>query len=110
MLDTDQVALAAIALANGFTLERLAHPDGGADKLFPDGRWADHGGPHAQARGGDRTVSRAPRVDPDLRLAVALRHSRELIRRDRWTPEQLHAYQRSRLTEVVRHAIVHSAF
>ena len=43
-------------------------------------------------------------------LAVALRHSRELIRRDRWTPEQLHAYQRARLTEVVRHAIAHSAF
>ena len=35
VLDTDQVALAAIALANGFTLERLAHPDGDADKLFP---------------------------------------------------------------------------
>ena len=35
VLDTDQVALAAIALANGFTLERLAHTDGGSDKLFP---------------------------------------------------------------------------
>jgi AcrR family transcriptional regulator len=35
VLGTDTVALAAMALANGFTLERLANPDGGADERFP---------------------------------------------------------------------------
>jgi len=34
-LDSDQLAMAAIALGNGLTLERLAHPDGVPDELFP---------------------------------------------------------------------------
>jgi len=34
-LDSEQLAIAAIALGNGLTLERLAHPDGVPDELFP---------------------------------------------------------------------------
>ncbi|HJU96458.1 MAG TPA: TetR/AcrR family transcriptional regulator [Jiangellaceae bacterium] len=34
-LDSDQLAMAAIALGNGLTLERLANPDGVPDELFP---------------------------------------------------------------------------
>jgi AcrR family transcriptional regulator len=33
--DTDEVAMAATALGNGLTLERLAHPDTTHDQLFP---------------------------------------------------------------------------
>jgi phenylacetate-coenzyme A ligase PaaK-like adenylate-forming protein len=43
-------------------------------------------------------------------LAAASRLSRELMRHDRWTPDRLVAHQRSRLTELVRHASAHSAF
>jgi len=35
LLDTEQGAMAAIAMGNGFTLERLAHPDSVPDELFP---------------------------------------------------------------------------
>ena len=34
-LDSEQLAMAAIALGNGLTLERLAHPDGVPDERFP---------------------------------------------------------------------------
>jgi AcrR family transcriptional regulator len=34
-IDSDQLAMAALALGNGLTLERLAHPDGVPDELFP---------------------------------------------------------------------------
>ncbi len=43
-------------------------------------------------------------------LTVALRRSRELVKRDHWSSAQLYAYQRSQLTELVRHATAHSAF
>ena len=33
-LGTEEVAMAAAALANGLTLERLAQPDGVSDELF----------------------------------------------------------------------------
>ncbi|TCM49015.1 TetR/AcrR family transcriptional regulator [Kribbella sp. VKM Ac-2568] len=36
VLSTDEVAMAAAALANGLTLERLAHPDGVSDERFAD--------------------------------------------------------------------------
>jgi AcrR family transcriptional regulator len=34
-LELEHVAMTAIALGNGFTLERLTHPDGVPDELFP---------------------------------------------------------------------------
>ena len=40
-LPTDDVATAAAALANGLTLERLAHPDGMSDETFASSpRWS----------------------------------------------------------------------
>lgn len=36
VLRTDEVAMAAAALANGLTLERLAHPDGMPDERFAE--------------------------------------------------------------------------
>ena len=43
-------------------------------------------------------------------LAGAMRLARELIAHDRWTRDQLEAYQRRRLGEVVAHAVAASPF
>jgi phenylacetate-CoA ligase len=43
-------------------------------------------------------------------IPVALRRSRELVRRDRWTGARLRAHQRALLGELVRHATANSAF
>jgi phenylacetate-CoA ligase len=43
-------------------------------------------------------------------MAGAMRLGRELIGHDRWTPEQLEAFQRRRLGELVRHATASSPF
>ena len=43
-------------------------------------------------------------------LTGAMRLARELIGHDRWTPDQLRAYQRRRLAEVVGHAVAASRF
>ncbi|HEY7606481.1 MAG TPA: hypothetical protein VID07_06895, partial [Actinomycetes bacterium] len=43
-------------------------------------------------------------------MAGAMRLARELIGHDRWSPEELEAFQRRRLDEVVRHATASSPF
>jgi phenylacetate-CoA ligase len=43
-------------------------------------------------------------------IPVALRRSRELVRRDRWTATRLRTHQRALLGELVRHATASSAF
>jgi phenylacetate-coenzyme A ligase PaaK-like adenylate-forming protein len=43
-------------------------------------------------------------------LAGAMRLARELIAHDRWTPDELRAFQRRRLAEVVGHAVTESRF
>jgi len=43
-------------------------------------------------------------------LAAAMRLGRELIGHDRWTVEQLEAFRRRRLGELVRHATASSPF
>jgi putative adenylate-forming enzyme len=43
-------------------------------------------------------------------VAVAFPRSRELLSHDGWSREQLQQYQRTRLTELVRHAKAHSPF
>ena len=43
-------------------------------------------------------------------MAAAMRLGRELIGHDRWTVEQLEAFQRRRLRELVRHATADSPY
>ena len=43
-------------------------------------------------------------------IPVALRRSRELLQRDRWTAARLRTHQRVLLGELVRHATANSAF
>jgi hypothetical protein len=42
--------------------------------------------------------------------AAAMRRSHALLQRDHWSQDQLRAYQRQRLAELVRYATAHSAF
>ena len=43
-------------------------------------------------------------------IAQALRHARALAERERWPVERREARQRERLTDLVRHAVRHSAY